>query len=75
VQPTLSWSVANAASVQVSGPGFSSSASSGSASVCPGTPAGAACVGTSGSSATYTVRGLDPSGVIVFESSATFTVG
>ncbi len=75
VPPVLSWSVTNAATVQVSGPGFASAATSGSASVCPGTPSGSVCVASTPGPKTYTVRGFDAGGNVVFESSTTFTVG
>ncbi len=73
--PVLSWNTLNAASVQVTGPGFSSSQPSGSASVCPGTPTvPGECMAPNGSY-TYTVRATDTSGALVFERSVTFTVG
>ena len=72
--PVLSWSTTNALSVEVSGPGFSSTQANGSAPVCPGSPLGPDCNAPNGSY-TYTVRATDTTGAVVFERSATFTVG
>ena len=73
-RPVLTWSTTNAVTVQVSGPGFSSSQASGSASVCPGSALGPDCQAGPGSY-TYTVRATDSTGAVVFERSTTFTVG
>ncbi len=72
--PTLTWSTTNAVTVQVSGPGLSSTQAAGSVPVCPGSPAGPFCTAVPGSY-TYTVRATDSTGAVVFERSATFTVG
>jgi RNA polymerase sigma factor (sigma-70 family) len=75
LNPVLSWNTVNAVSVQVSGPGISSSQPNGSAPVCPGTPTiPAECMAPNGSY-TYTVRATDTAGALVFERSVTFTVG
>jgi RNA polymerase sigma factor (sigma-70 family) len=75
LRPTLSWSTADAVSVEVSGPGgFSSTQPNGSASVCPGSPLGPDCNAPPGSY-TYTLRATDSSGAVVLVRTATFTVG
>ncbi len=76
IQPVLSWSSGNASAVQVTGPGIVSGALTGSASVCPGTPAGPACVipGPRPRSFTYTIRAFDANNVLAAEQSVTFTV-
>jgi RNA polymerase sigma factor (sigma-70 family) len=71
-RPTLTWSTQNASTVEVFGPNFSSSAASGSAMVCPGSPAGPFCTAPPGPY-TYTIRARDADGNVVAEQAVTFT--
>jgi len=71
-RPTLTWSTQNASAVEVFGPNFSSSAPSGSATVCPGSPVGPVCTAPPGPYA-YTIRARDAEGNVVAEQTVIFT--
>jgi RNA polymerase sigma factor (sigma-70 family) len=72
--PVVQWSTSGGASVSVSGPGFSSSAPSGtSPRLCP--TAGASwSVCSAAGSYTYTLTVRDPNGAVVAQRNATLTV-
>ena len=71
------WSTSGGASVQVTGPeGLISTAPTGSAAVCPGTPRSGTCnvMDPLPHTYTYTVTVRDGSGVVVAQQSATLTI-
>jgi RNA polymerase sigma factor (sigma-70 family) len=70
--PVLTWSTGGGGAVQVSGPGMSSSAPSGSAPLCPGS-SGSMCTAAPGSY-TYTLVVWDGNGQIAAERSVTLTI-
>jgi hypothetical protein len=71
----VQWSTSGGASVSISGPGFSSSAPSGSSPrLCPTASGAAWSVCSSGGSYPYTLIVRDRSGAVVAQRSATLTV-
>lgn len=71
--PTLDWETAGAASVQVSGPGVSSTATSGSQPVCPGLELRGECSAASGVY-TYELVARNASGTVVLDRTTTLTI-
>jgi RNA polymerase sigma factor (sigma-70 family) len=73
--PVVQWSTSGGASVTVSGPGFSSSAPSGSSPrLCPTASGAAWSVCSAAGSYPYTLTVRDASGAVVSQRSATLTV-
>jgi hypothetical protein len=75
--PLLSWTSEHAATVEVVGPGVSSSGLKGSAVVCPTTtdPGWTTCLADPPDRYTYTATARDAQGVVVATATATLTVG
>jgi hypothetical protein len=74
--PVLTWSIDGpAASVEVSGPNFASTAASGSSPVCPSSSAAtwSFCVASPGP-VTYTITARAADGSVLATSSATLTI-